>query len=61
MKTITFTEALRIARKKKGERTIMEQAKYMDWITVRICPPIRVILFPFMLIYRLYMWTYWED
>ena len=61
MKTITIKEAFRIAAKKKSERTLMEQAKYMDWINVRICPPVRVLLFPFMLIYGLYRWTYWEE
>lgn len=61
MKTITIKDAIKISMKKKRERTLLEQARLSDWVDKRIFPPIRVLIFPFMLIYRLYIWTYWED
>lgn len=61
MKTVTIKEAWKIATKKKSERTVMERVKLADWIDKWICPPIRVVIFPIMLIVRLYRWTYWEE
>lgn len=61
MMTVTTKEAWKIATKKKSERTVLERVKLSDWVNKWICPPIRVLIFPFALLVRLYRWTYWEE
>ena len=53
----TFKDIWRIIKKKKSDRTIREKMILSDWI-YKICTPIRIIIFPVVLIVRLYKWTY---
>lgn len=48
----------RILRMKKSERTIREQVQLNDWICKWVGLPIRILIFPVMLIVKLYKWTY---
>ena len=48
----------KILRTKKSERTIREQAELNDFFYNWIGLPIRIIIFPVMLIVKLYKWTY---
>ena len=48
----------KILRTKKGERTVREKAELNDFIYNWLGKPIRVIMFPVMLIVKLYKWTY---
>lgn len=57
MKT-TNKNIWKIIKTKKDERTMMEQARLDDWLYKWIGTPIRIIIFPIMLIVKLYKWTY---
>lgn len=57
MKT-TDKNIWKIINTKKDERTMLEQAKLDDWLYKWIGTPIRIIIFPAMLIVKLYKWTY---
>lgn len=50
----------KILRAKKSERTIREQAELADFLYKWVGSLIRIIIFPVMLIVKLYKWTY-ED
>ena len=48
----------KIIRTKKDERSILEQAILDDWLWKWFVTPIRIIIFPIMLLVKLYKWTY---
>lgn len=48
----------KIITTKKKDRNPYEQAELDDWLFVWIGTPIRVVLFPIMLLVKLYKWTY---
>ena len=50
-----------ILKTKKCERTIRERAILSDWLDKWVGTAIRIIVFPVMLIVRLYKWTYYRD
>lgn len=55
---ITIKRIWNITRKKKDERTIREQAELNDWFYKWVLTPIRIVIFPIMLLVKLYKWVY---
>lgn len=51
-------EVWRIIKKKKSERIAWEKVMLYDWKYKWIFAPIRLIMFPFALVIKLYKWTY---
>lgn len=49
-----------IAKKRRGELKPIEELELIEWFDMVFGTPIRVLLFPVMLIVKLYKWTY-ED
>lgn len=54
----TIKNIWRIIRTRKSERTLVDQLTLNDWVYTWVGAPIRVILFPIMLVVKLYKWTY---
>lgn len=54
----TIKNIWRIIRTRKSERTLMDQLTLDDWVYECAAAPIRVIIFPIMLVVKLYKWTY---
>lgn len=48
----------KIITTKKNDRNPYEQAELEDWLFAWFGTPIRVIIFPVMLLVKLYKWTY---
>lgn len=56
----TIKNIWRIIKTKKSERTVVDKLILSEWIYTWLGAPIRVIIFPIMLVVKLYKWTYNE-